>query len=40
MPIQIYFDHRVLDGQAIHRLCVDLESTLIKDIVEELNAPP
>jgi len=28
MPFQIFIDHRVMDGVAVHRLCVELQSVL------------
>jgi len=37
MPFQVFFDHRVMDGVALNRLCVDLQSVLNNDIVAELN---
>jgi hypothetical protein len=37
MPLQIFIDHRVIDGVAVHRLCADLRSVLNHDIVAELN---
>jgi hypothetical protein len=37
MPVQIFIDHRVIDGVAVHRLCTDLQSVLDHDIVAELN---
>jgi len=37
MPFQIFIDHRVMDGVAVHRLCADLQSVLDHDIVAELN---
>jgi hypothetical protein len=37
MPVQIFFDHRVIDGVAGHRLCADLQSVLNHEIVAELN---
>jgi len=36
MPIQVFIDHRVMDGGAVHRLCIDLETILNRDIVDEL----
>jgi hypothetical protein len=38
MPIQFYFDHRVMDGQTLVRIGRDLESVLNNEILEELNA--
>jgi hypothetical protein len=38
MTIQIFFDHRVMDGAAAGRLLVELNGVLCKDIVAELNA--
>ena len=40
MPFQIFGDHRVMDGAAVHRLCADLQAILNGDIVDELNAMP
>jgi hypothetical protein len=37
MPLQFYFDHRVMDGQTLVRIGRDLESVLNNEIVEELN---
>jgi hypothetical protein len=37
MPIQAFFDHRVIDGANVNRLLVDLQATLDHDIVNELN---
>jgi hypothetical protein len=36
MQIQVFIDHRVMDGGAMHRLCIDLETILNRDIVAEL----
>jgi hypothetical protein len=38
MPLQIFFDHRVTDGQNLHRVVADMEAILNRDIVDELNA--
>jgi len=38
MPFQVFMDHRVIDGVASHRLCVDLQAILNSEIVDELNA--
>jgi hypothetical protein len=38
MPLQLYFDHRVMDGQTSYRLGRDLEAILNNEIVEELNS--
>jgi hypothetical protein len=40
MSVQIFIDHRVMDGGAVHRLCIDLETILNKDIVDELTRAP
>ncbi len=34
--VQVFFDHRVLDGRTMHRILCDLETTLNRDIVAEL----
>jgi hypothetical protein len=38
LPIQFFFDHRVIDGAAISRLLVELNAILCREIVAELNA--
>lgn len=38
MPIQIFFDHRVIDGATATRLLTELNATLRREIVAELNA--
>jgi hypothetical protein len=38
MPIQTFFDHRVIDGANVNRILVDLQVTLDHDIIAELNA--
>lgn len=38
MPIQMFFDHRAMDGATAARLVVDLHATLRREIVAELNA--
>jgi hypothetical protein len=40
MPIQVFIDHRVMDGQSLHRLGFDMETILNRDIVDELNSLP
>lgn len=37
MPLQVFFDHRVTDGQNLQRVVVDMEAILNRDIVDELN---
>jgi hypothetical protein len=39
MPIQIFFDHRLMDGATAGRLLVELDSILRRELVAELNAP-
>lgn len=36
MSVQVFMDHRVIDGGTAHRLFVDLETILNRDIVDEL----
>jgi hypothetical protein len=36
-PIQIFYDHRVMDGVEVYRIVRDLEATMNRDIVAELN---
>jgi hypothetical protein len=38
MPLQVFMDHRVIDGLSLSRLCSDLEAVLNHDIVAELEA--
>jgi hypothetical protein len=38
IPIQVFFDHRVMDGQSLHRLGADMQAILNQDIVDELNS--
>jgi len=38
MPLQIFFDHRVMDGVTATRLTIELDATLRREIVAELNA--
>jgi hypothetical protein len=40
MPIQIFFDHRVMDGAAATRLLAELNVVLCQEIVAELSATP
>jgi hypothetical protein len=37
MPLEVFFDHRIIDGSNIKRMIDDLETTLSRDIVAELN---
>jgi hypothetical protein len=37
MPVQIFIDHRVMDGASVHRLCADLQAVLNREIISELN---
>jgi hypothetical protein len=34
--IQIFYDHRVMDGVEVYRIVRDLEATMNRDIVAEL----
>ena len=38
MPLQVFFDHRVIDGASVHRLGSDIQIALNRDIVAELNS--
>jgi len=40
MPIQIFFDHRVIDGVTVRRLLFDLFVVLRSDIIAELGGEP
>ena len=37
MPLQAFFDHRVVDGSTVHRIVADLQTILNREIVAELN---
>jgi hypothetical protein len=39
-PIQIFYDHRVMDGVDLYRILRDLEATMNRDIVAELRQTP
>ncbi len=39
LPMRLTFDHRVLDGATAARMLVELEQTLLGDILEEVRAP-
>jgi hypothetical protein len=38
--IQIFYDHRIMDGVELYRIVRDLEATMNRDIVAELKAIP
>jgi hypothetical protein len=38
--IQIFYDHRIMDGVELYRIVRDLEATMNRDIVAELNGVP
>jgi len=38
LPCEIFFDHRVLDGVTVNRICADLQAVLNRDIVAELDS--
>jgi pyruvate/2-oxoglutarate dehydrogenase complex dihydrolipoamide acyltransferase (E2) component len=37
MKLHVFFDHRVIDGARAARWLADLEATLNRDVVAELN---
>jgi hypothetical protein len=38
VPVQVFFDHRVMDGIEVYRLMREVEATMNRDIVAELKA--
>lgn len=40
MPLQVFFDHRVIDGSTVHRIVADIQKMLNREIVAELNMRP
>ncbi len=37
MPLQVFFDHRVIDGSSVYRIVLDIQTMLNHEIVAELN---
>ena len=37
MPLQLFFDHRVIDGLSVNRIGLDIQTVLNREIVAELN---
>jgi hypothetical protein len=40
MPVQIFFDHRVIDASSVYRIGLDIQTVLNHEIVAELNRDP
>ena len=38
--IQIFYDHRIMDGVELYRILRDLEATMNRDIAAELSGQP
>ena len=40
MPLQVFFDHRVIDGSSVNRIALGIQAVLNREIVAELNMEP
>jgi hypothetical protein len=40
MPVQVFFDHRVIDASSVYRIGLDIQTVLNHEIVAELNRDP